>query len=134
MRHDLRYTASTVFDSFPWPQAPSQASVVGVVQAVADLLDLRADRLKQGIPVGRQYASLRDHGRNPLRDRHTGLDAAVVAAYGFDPDEDALTQLMALNEDTATSEAQGRVPRGPGAGGLPDTTATTALIEPPGPS
>lgn len=134
MRHDLRYTASTVFDSFPWPQAPSQASVVCLVQAVADLLDLRADRLRQGIPVGRQYASLRDPGRNPLRDRHTGLDAAVVAAYGFDPDEDALTQLMALNEDTATSEAQGRVPRGPGAGGLPDTTATTAMIEPPGPS
>jgi hypothetical protein len=51
------YTSKTVFDSFPWPQAPAQAVVDRVVEVVADrvvevvaeLLAFRAERMVQGI-------------------------------------------------------------------------------------
>jgi hypothetical protein len=43
------YTSKTVFDSFPWPQAPAQAVVDRVVEVVAELLAFRAERMVQGI-------------------------------------------------------------------------------------
>jgi hypothetical protein len=46
-------------------------------------------------------------GENPLKDAHAALDAAVLAAYGFDAGEDLLAQLLALNLEVA-----GRIDRG----------------------
>jgi hypothetical protein len=43
------YTSKTVFDSFPWPQAPAQAVVDRVVEVVAELLAFGAERMVQGI-------------------------------------------------------------------------------------
>lgn len=131
MRHDLRYTANTVFTSFPWPQAPSDKDVAGVVAAVVDLLELRDERVARGTSLGKLYASLRVPGRNPLRNLLEVLDRAVVAAYGFDPAEDLLAQVLALNEDVATAEAKGRIPRAPGNAGLLNTQATTSMISAP---
>lgn len=131
MRHDLRYTTKTVFDTFPWPQAPSDVDVGGVVSAAADLLTFRHDRQRRGIAIEHQYKSLQDPGRNPLRDLHDALDTSVLTAYGFDPDEDALAQLLALNLDIAAEEAKGRIPRGPGDAGLRDTIATTLMVPAP---
>ena len=131
MRHDLRYTANTVFDSFPWPQAPSDRDVERVVAAVVDLLKFREDGAVDGICLGELYASLRMPGRNPLRNLHEALDTAVVAAYGFDPEEELLAQVLALNEDVATAEAKGRIPRGPGNAGLPDTEVTVGMMPAP---
>jgi len=40
-------------------------------------------------------------GKHPLKDAHAALDAAVLAAYGFDPKKDLLEQLLALNLEVA---------------------------------
>lgn len=105
MRVDLRYTPNTVFDTFPWPQAPTAAEVSAVADAAGDLVTLRDQQLEAGLSLEQQYNSLRDPGRNPLRQAQTKLDDAVVAAYGFDPDEDLLAQLLALNLSIAGQEA-----------------------------
>ncbi len=128
-----RYTPNTVFDSFPWPQAPAPREVDAIVSAVADLLQYRQDRVSEGIALADQYDSLREPGRNRLRDLHSRLDMAVQATYGFTDQEDSLTLLLALNEDVAHQESEGPGPRAPGPIGLQAVRLTQSRIEPPNP-
>lgn len=107
MRVDLRYTSRTVFDTFPWPQAPSEEAVGLVTAAVKDLLDFRDERLADGITLEKQYSSLREPGKNPLRVLQEKLDDAVAIAYGFSPNDDVLAQLLALNQSIAVEERGG---------------------------
>lgn len=131
MRVDLRYTSKTVFDTFPWPQAPTEETVELVTGAVKNLLDFRDERLSTGITLEKQYSSLREPGRNPLRNLQTKLDEAVAAAYGFSADDGVLAQLLALNQSIAGEERGGAASRGPGNGGLLNTKRTESCIEPP---
>ena len=130
LKADPRYTSKTVFDTFPWPQAPSQRAVDRVVDVVAELLAFRAERMAQGITIGQQYDSLRQPGRSRLRDLHDALDRAVLDVYGFDPNEDLLAQILALNLSLAEQEQVGGAVRGPGPQGLASATRTTWRIKP----
>jgi hypothetical protein len=47
------------------------------------------------------YRTLELRGKHPLKDAHAALDAAVLAAYGFDQKKDLLEQLLRLNLDVA---------------------------------
>lgn len=47
------------------------------------------------------YRTLDLPGRNPLRDAHARLDAAVLAGYGFSAKGDLLQQLLDLNRAVA---------------------------------
>ena len=85
LKADPSYTSRSVFNSFPWPQAPAQPAVDRVVEVVVDLLAFRTERTAQGITIGQQYDSLRQPGRSRLRDLHDALDRAVLKVYGFDP-------------------------------------------------
>jgi methylase of polypeptide subunit release factors len=125
-----RYTSKAVFDSFPWPQAPAQPVVERVVEVVSELLAFRAERMAQDITIGQQYDSLRQPGRGRLRDLHEALDRTVLDVYGFDPDEDLLAQILALNLSLAEQEQAGGAVRGPGPQGLANTTQTIWRIEP----
>jgi len=132
MRHDLRYTPNTVWDSFPWPQAPTDETAGAVCDAVEALLNYREARLADGITLGQQYASLRDPGRNELRRLHERLDVAVFDTYGFSQEDDTLVQILALNESIALEEHSGITqPRRPGNEGLAGTRRTTCRIEAP---
>lgn len=132
MRVDLRYTSRTVFDTYPWPQAPTDEAVGVVVEAVKRLIDLREDRLAAGISLEDQYKSLRDPGRNELRTLQEQLDKAVAVAYGFSDNDDVLAQLLALNQSIAEQEKDGLTePRRPGNEGLSGTHVTTSQIEAP---
>ena len=130
MRVDLRYTSNTVWDTFPWPQAPRDEAVEMVVDVVTRLVGYRDDRLADGISLESQYNSLRDPGRNPLRTLQAELDQAVALAYEFSDDDDVLAQLLALNQSIAAQESQGLTePRHPGNKGLPGTRRTASRIE-----
>ncbi|MGH3536940.1 MAG: DNA methyltransferase [Pseudonocardiaceae bacterium] len=107
----LRYTSTTVFDSFPWPQAPTKMHLKGIGEIVDELLQVRAKNLAAGMSLARQYDTLRQPGKSRLRTLHADLDAAVLSAYGFSTDEDLLAQLLALNLDMA---AEPQHARGPG--------------------
>jgi hypothetical protein len=53
-------------------------------------------------------------GKHPLKDAHVALDAAVLAAYGFDAKKDLLAQLLALNLAVAAKEKAGEPVTPPG--------------------
>jgi hypothetical protein len=116
LKADLRYTPTTVFDSFPWPQAPTAPQVNAIEKIVDELLQVRDENLAAGMSLARQYDTLRQPGKSRLRTLHADLDAAVLNTYGFSPDDDLLAQLLALNLDVA---AEPEHARGPGRGTTP---------------
>jgi len=60
------------------------------------------------------YRTLELPGKNPLKDAHAALDAAVLSAYGFDARADLLAQLLELNQKVFVREAQGLEVTAPG--------------------
>ena len=67
------------------------------------------------------YRTLELPGKNPLKAAHDALDAAVTAAYGFDPKADLLAQILALNLEVARRESEGQPVTAPGVPpGFPD--------------
>lgn len=60
------------------------------------------------------YRTLEVPGKNPLKDAHAALDAAVLKAYGFSAEKDILAQLLALNLEVAARENAGEPVTAPG--------------------
>ena len=87
-----------------------------------------AGRGAEGITGGLRavYRTLELPGKHPLKDAHAALDAAVLAAYGFDPKADLLEQLLRLNLDVAARIAGGQPVTAPGV--PPAYGDATALI------
>lgn len=118
LKSDFRYTSNTVFDSFPWPQTPSEQSVRRVADAARALRAKRDQlRTKHNLSFRELYRSLEVPGDHPLKDVHDALDDVVRAAYGMTKGEDPLAFLLALNAQVASAEVDGRSVQGPG---LPD--------------
>lgn len=115
MKSDFRYTSESVFDTFPWPQGASVAQIDAVAAAARAVRRIRAEHLPQ-IKGGLRalYRTLELPGANPLKDAHAALDAAVLAAYGFDAQQDLLAQLLALNLAVAARLDRGEPVTAPG--------------------
>lgn len=111
----LRYTSDSVFDTFPWPQSPTAAQVDAIAEAGRALRALREKSL-QTVRGGLRalYRTLDLPGKNPLKDAHARLDAAVFAAYGFSPKADLLEQLLRLNQHVAQGPTDGHPVTNPG--------------------
>ena len=60
------------------------------------------------------YRTLELPGRNPLKDAHAAFDAAVHDAYGFDPNDDLLRQILDLNLAVADAIDRSRTVVAPG--------------------
>jgi hypothetical protein len=173
LKLDFRYSAESVFDTFPWPQferggtgnlpVPSGNLPLGTTHAPAatkrtasdslgtaplpsgqwpdgtgrlpvpplssgDLVRIRSvaetarevrrvraealRNLKGGLRA--LYRTLELPGANPLKDAHAALDAAVLAAYGFNARQDLLAQLLALNLAVAARIERGEPVTAPG--------------------
>lgn len=94
----FRYTPESVFDTFPWPQSPKKTDIEAVAKAGREVRRVRDEALKK-VKGGLRavYRTLELPGKNPLKDAHAALDAAVLKAYGFNPKDDLLKQLLDLN-------------------------------------
>jgi len=114
LKADPTYTSGTVFDSFPWPQAPTPAAVVGVSSAARALVDHRNSSTADGTSLAQLYDVLRRPGKSVLRRLHDELDAAVVTAYEFDDRVDLLAQLLTLNLKVGAAEKAGETAMSPG--------------------
>ena len=111
----FRYSAESVFDTFPWPQSPTKDQLAEVAAAAVALRELRReimDRLDYSLRD--LYRTLEEPGANPLRDAQDRLDAAVRAAYGMPKDADPLAFLLALNLSLAAKEKAGEPVTAPG--------------------
>ncbi len=115
MKADPRYTSNTVFDTFPWPQNPSNESIDDIARASRELRKTRDDiRAKRAQSLREMYRTLELPGANPLKDAHAALDAAVRAAYSMSKTADPLAFLLALNLKLVESEQKGEEVQGPG--------------------
>jgi len=111
----FRYTSNTVFDSFPWPQAPTLNAVKKVADAAVELRELRrALKLKHDMSYRELYRVLELPGTSPLKDAHAKLDEAVRDAYGMKKSDDPLSFLLDLNQAVANREDAGETVIGPG--------------------
>jgi len=111
----LRYTTNTVWDSFPWPQNPTEKQIEQVVKRARELLDERNKALKDyKYSLRDLYRVLEKPGKNRIKELHTSLDKAVIDAYGFDEKNDLLTQLLKLNLEVAAKEGKGQDVQAPG--------------------
>jgi len=101
LKSDFRY-GENVWDTFPWPQSPTVRQVNAVAKAGREVRRVRGEALSK-VRGGLRavYRTLELPGKNPLKDAHAALDAAVLDAYGFSPKKDLLAQLLALNLQVA---------------------------------
>jgi hypothetical protein len=79
----IRYTPSSAFDTFPWPQATNdQRDRIG--RLTAALLRLRGTLCAEHqIGLTALYNAVDEGAFGALRQAHLELDLAVVAAYGW---------------------------------------------------
>lgn len=111
----LRYTPESVFDTFPWPQAPNEKQIDAIAAAGREIRRIRSETLET-LSGGLRalYRTLDLPGKNPLRDAHAALDKAVLAAYGFSAKGDLLEQLLNLNTQVAQRLANNQPVTAPG--------------------
>lgn len=115
MKSDPRYTSTSVFDTFPWPQSPSHDSIRAVATAANNLRQLRQRLMSSSnLSLREIYRTLEMPGQNPLRDAHNALDAAVAGAYGCEDLDNRLSFLLLLNATCKNAEENGQPTRGPG--------------------
>lgn len=117
----LRYTSSTVWDAYPWPQAPTVDQLRSVATAARALRAQRA-RIQGalGIHLRELYRRAEQPGANPLVEAQRALDVAVAAAYGASIDHDPLRVLLELNLTCSAREAASEPVQGPGLPGWVD--------------
>lgn len=115
LKSDPRYTSNTVFDSFPWPQAPTTATVKAVAQAAKTLRETRSkQQANHELSLRELYRSLDLPGASALKDSLAKLDDAVRKAFGMTKSEDPLAFLLNLNGAVVKREGAGESVVGPG--------------------
>ena len=118
-----------IFDTFPFPQHPEPAQVKAVGDAGREIHEYRRQNMetRDDLSLREMYRLMEQlPGKYELRDLHDALDAAVLAAYGFDPDADLLEQLLALNFEVAAKIEAGESVTAPGI--PPDYPNPTELV------
>lgn len=124
IKSDPRYTSNTVFDSFPWPQTPTQAQVRAVAKAAQALSEgRRALCVKHDMSFRELYRTLELPGEHPLAALQADLDAAVRQAFGMPKKGSALPFILKLNAEVADLEASGKSVQAPG---LPNSVKNPA--------
>ncbi len=109
------YKTNTVWDTFPWPQNPTEKQIEKIAQLSKNLRNERnAIMDKNKSSLRDVYRVLEKPGKNKLKDLHTDLDNAVIEAYGFDTKKDILQQLLDLNQKVAQAENEGKEVQPPG--------------------
>lgn len=105
----LRYTPTTVFMAFPWPDR-SEDSVAAVGTASAELIAHRDQLcLEREIGLTQLYNELDEGAHKPLRELHRDLDLAVADAYDWPrrvaQDDDEIVRLL-LERNLAISRGE----------------------------
>ncbi len=115
--NQFRYTTDSIWDTFPFPQTPTEKQVEKVAKAAKALHTARTAALQQHhLSLRDLYRLLEQPGNNPIKTLHQNLDAAVAEAYGITALDanSVLTHLLALNQSIASKEKQGIEVTAPG--------------------
>lgn len=105
LKSDYRYSASLVFNTFPWPSA-SRSQVKEIETLAEEVLLVREDHVEKTL------AEMYDPNKMPedLKEAHHALDSAVEKLYrsrGFQSQEDRLSFLFNKYEELVSRERCG---------------------------
>ncbi len=89
MRTDIRYTPSTCFDTFPFPQSPSEQS-----RKLADKIGEEYNEFRQKVMIELNIGltkiynlinnpDIKDENIKKLRELHTEMDKKILVCYGW---------------------------------------------------
>ncbi len=110
----IRYTHNTCFETFPFPQTPAPKLVEQIRSAAQDLHQYRTEIMeKKQWGITQLYNQFFHEPASQLYKHHAKLDALVLTAYGFKPDDDLLAKLLELNLALAEKEQRGEAVVGP---------------------
>ena len=114
IKGDTRYTNTTCFETFPFPQTPSPAIVQQIRDKALALHQYRSDQMEQKQwGITKLYNAYFHEPASQLYQLHKQLDALVLQAYRFSPNDDLLEKLLALNLELAEKEKRGETVVGP---------------------
>ncbi len=99
LKADLRYTPTTVFETFPWPDSPTAHAAEAVAECSRRIVARREEIcVSEQIGLTELYNRVEDGAYSDLPALHQKLDLAVADAYGWPPavahDDDAIVHLL----------------------------------------
>lgn len=111
----FRYTSDTVFDSFPWPQSPTNKDIEKISGLSVELRNARRKVMYEHTWSLRDlYRVMEETPDNPVSRIQDRLDSAVMDAYGIKKNDDILQFLLNLNKSLAEKEGNDQDVVGPG--------------------
>ncbi len=114
LKGDTRYTHNTCFETFPFPQTPSQELVEKIRKTANELHEYRSQQMeKKQWGITKLYNQFFNEPSSQLYQLHQKLDKLVMEAYHFQADEDILEKLLTLNLELAEKEKRGETVIGP---------------------
>ncbi len=109
-----RYTHNTCFETFPFPQKPSQELVEKIRKTANELHEYRSQQMeKKQWGITKLYNQFFNEPSSQLYQLHQKLDKLVIEAYHFQTDDDILEKLLTLNLELAEKEKRGETVIGP---------------------
>lgn len=112
IKADLRYTPTTVFMTFPWPDRGTAQQRTAVAEAGRQLLT-RRDAISSSDKIGLTalYNAMDEGAYADLKALHRRLDAAVAVCYGWpakiaQDDRAVVARLLDLNQQIAQAQRE----------------------------
>lgn len=110
LKGDLRYTPSSVFMTFPWPDRATVAQRERVADVCRRLLAHRSELCERDqVGLTKLYNAMDDGAYTELAALHRELDVAVADCYGWpagtaQDDADLVARLSELNRQISEGE------------------------------
>lgn len=110
LKGDLRYTPTSAFMTFPWPDLASERQREAVADACRLLLGRRSEICRaENIGLTKLYNAMDEGAFADRKALHRELDEAVVAGYGWprsiaQDDGELVARLTELNRQIATGQ------------------------------
>lgn len=121
-----RYTNTTCFETFPFPQSITKALIDEIRGTMEDLHEHRSEIMeKLQWSITKLYNEHLYEPASGLYTLHHQLDTLALKAYGFKASDNILEKLLALNLEVAQREQDGESIVGPWA---PETLSEVTQI------
>lgn len=112
IREDIRYTPTSVFETFPWPSPVSDEQRATIGSAARAIIERRSEIcIQQQVGLTQLYHQVGDGAWADLRQLHRELDEMIVRAYGWPASvasdaAESNARLLALNDEIARGERE----------------------------
>ena len=114
LKGDTRYTHTSCFETFPFPQQATASEVTSIREIVRELNEYRDQWMTEAEKgITDLYNRYFEEPASKLRQLHNLLDKLVLSLYGWKSEEDILSNLLELNRELAAREEEGLPVVGP---------------------